>query len=147
MPSQLYAPPPPPHPVHRIDMEEGREEIYSYTVHTHTHTKPSTTTVADTRVSPKCTQGRRESEFLLLAYSFSPPPHPPTQYSGCLIGFLPSVCPLQRKPMFVYLHHDGSVLSNVFCSQLLCKESIVSYLSMNFITWAWDLTSHVHRLK
>lgn len=52
-----------------------------------------------------------------------------------------------RKPMFVYLHHDGSVLSNVFCSQLLCKESIVNHLSLNFITWAWDLTLHVHRLK
>jgi len=54
---------------------------------------------------------------------------------------------LQRKPMLVYLHHDGSVLSNVFCSQLLCTESVVNYLSMNYITWAWDLTFHIHRLK
>ena len=40
----------------------------------------------------------------------------------------------------IYLHHDGSVLSNVFCSQLLCSESIVSYLTSNFIVWGWDIT-------
>lgn len=52
-----------------------------------------------------------------------------------------------RKPMFVYLHHDKSVLSNVFCSQLLCQESVVAYLTSNYVTWAWDLTLHEHRLK
>ena len=49
--------------------------------------------------------------------------------------------------MLVYLHHDGSVLTNVFCSQLLCSESVVNYLSLNFISWAWDLTQYVHRLE
>lgn len=46
----------------------------------------------------------------------------------------------QRKLLAVYLHHDGSILSNVFCSQILCSESVVNYLSSNFITWAWDMT-------
>ncbi|RUS71771.1 hypothetical protein EGW08_020465, partial [Elysia chlorotica] len=46
-----------------------------------------------------------------------------------------------RKLLAVYLHHDGSIFSNVFCSQLLCAEGIVNYLSVHFITWAWDLTS------
>ncbi|GFR80461.1 FAS-associated factor 1-like [Elysia marginata] len=46
-----------------------------------------------------------------------------------------------RKLLAVYLHHDGSIFSNVFCSQLLCAEGIVNYLSVHFVTWAWDLTS------
>ena len=32
-------------------------------------------------------------------------------------------------------------------SQLLCSESVVNYLSRNFISWAWDLTFHEHRIK
>ncbi|GFN79067.1 fas-associated factor 1-like [Plakobranchus ocellatus] len=47
----------------------------------------------------------------------------------------------ERKLLAVYLHHDGSIFSNVFCSQLLCAEGIVNYLSVHFVTWAWDLTS------
>ena len=46
----------------------------------------------------------------------------------------------QRKLLAIYLHHDNSILSNVFCSQILCSDSVVSYLSNNFVTWAWDLT-------
>lgn len=47
---------------------------------------------------------------------------------------------LQRKLLAVYLHHDSSILSNVFCSQILCSEGVVSFLSNNFLTWAWDMT-------
>jgi hypothetical protein len=50
-----------------------------------------------------------------------------------------------HKPMLIYLHHDASILSNIFCSNLLCSESVVSYLTSNYITWAWDLTSPRHR--
>ena len=32
-------------------------------------------------------------------------------------------------------------------SQLLCNDSVVNYLSMNFITWAWDVTFQEHRIK
>lgn len=46
-----------------------------------------------------------------------------------------------RKPLLLYLHHDRSILSNVFCSQLLCSESIVNYLSLHFVCWGWDLTA------
>ncbi|XP_062920403.1 FAS-associated factor 1 isoform X1 [Mobula hypostoma] len=52
-----------------------------------------------------------------------------------------------RKLLAIYLHHDDSVLTNVFCSQLLCAESIVSYLSQNFITWAWDVTREANRAR
>ncbi|XP_025109075.1 FAS-associated factor 1-like isoform X2 [Pomacea canaliculata] len=45
-----------------------------------------------------------------------------------------------RKLLALYLHHDGSIQANVFCSQLLCSESVVNVLSANFLTWAWDLT-------
>jgi len=46
----------------------------------------------------------------------------------------------ERRMLALYLHHDGSVLSNVFCSQLLCSESIISYLANNFVLWGWDIT-------
>ncbi|XP_005105164.1 FAS-associated factor 1 [Aplysia californica] len=52
-----------------------------------------------------------------------------------------SVRAADRKLLAVYLHHDSSIFSNVFCSQLLCAEGIVHYLSVHFLTWAWDLTS------
>jgi hypothetical protein len=40
----------------------------------------------------------------------------------------------------IYLHHDSSVLANVFCTQVLCAESVVAYLSENFVSFGWDLT-------
>ncbi|KAJ1139215.1 hypothetical protein NDU88_005590 [Pleurodeles waltl] len=52
-----------------------------------------------------------------------------------------------RKLLAIYLHHDESVLANVFCSQMLCAESVVSYLSQNFITWAWDMTKESNRAR
>jgi len=54
---------------------------------------------------------------------------------------------LQRKLLAIYLHHDQSIFANVFCSQVLCAESLVSFLSANFITWAWDLTHASNREK
>uniref|UniRef100_A0AAX7SMX8 UBX domain-containing protein n=1 Tax=Astatotilapia calliptera TaxID=8154 RepID=A0AAX7SMX8_ASTCA len=50
-----------------------------------------------------------------------------------------------RKLLAIYLHNDDSVLSNVFCSQMMCADSIVSYLSQNFITWAWDVTKEANK--
>ncbi|KAL1022433.1 hypothetical protein UPYG_G00027560 [Umbra pygmaea] len=52
-----------------------------------------------------------------------------------------------RKLLAIYLHNDESVLSNVFCSQMMCADSIVSYLSQNFITWAWDVTKEVNKAR
>ncbi|KAM9475180.1 FAS-associated factor 1 isoform 2-T3 [Clarias gariepinus] len=52
-----------------------------------------------------------------------------------------------RKLLAIYLHNDDSVLSNVFCSQMMCAESIVSYLSQNFITWAWDVTKEANKAR
>ncbi|KAK7078925.1 pre-rRNA processing and 40S ribosomal subunit assembly [Halocaridina rubra] len=52
-----------------------------------------------------------------------------------------------RKLLAVYLHHDGSVLSNVFCSQALCQISVVDYLSANFLVWGWDLTHEANKVR
>ncbi|XP_046327782.1 FAS-associated factor 1-like [Haliotis rufescens] len=52
-----------------------------------------------------------------------------------------------RKLFAIYLHHEGSIFSNVFCSQLLCSEGIVNYLSSNCLTWAWDMTFEANRAK
>ncbi|XP_029355739.1 FAS-associated factor 1 isoform X1 [Echeneis naucrates] len=52
-----------------------------------------------------------------------------------------------RKLLAIYLHNDDSVLSNVFCSQMMCADSIVSYLSQNFITWAWDVTKETNKAR
>ncbi|KAM6962827.1 FAS-associated factor 1 [Aplochiton taeniatus] len=52
-----------------------------------------------------------------------------------------------RKLLAIYLHSDESVLSNVFCSQMMCADSIVSYLSQNFITWAWDVTKEANKAR
>nr|CAH0098300.1 unnamed protein product [Daphnia galeata] len=52
-----------------------------------------------------------------------------------------------RKLLAVYLHHDGSVSSNVFCTQVLCSESIASFLTANFIIWGWDLTATSNRQR
>ncbi|XP_043209347.1 FAS-associated factor 1-like isoform X4 [Amphibalanus amphitrite] len=67
----------------------------------------------------------------------------PSFYQGTLAEAAEEACtkPVnERRMLAIYLHHDGSVLSNVFCSQLLCSESIVSYLTSNFIVWGWDIT-------
>ncbi|KAM9529929.1 FAS-associated factor 1-like isoform 2-T2 [Salvelinus alpinus] len=55
--------------------------------------------------------------------------------------------PRDRKLLAIYLHNDESVLGNVFCSQMMCADSIVSYLSQNFITWAWDVTKEANKAR
>jgi len=52
----------------------------------------------------------------------------------------------ERKPLAIYIHQEGSIQTNVFCSQVLCQESITSYINHNFISWAWDI-SHLNNRK
>jgi FAS-associated factor 2 len=55
-------------------------------------------------------------------------------------------CPAkERRLLAMYLHHDSSVLSNVFCQQVLCAESIVDFLTSNFVVWGWDVTHESNR--
>lgn len=53
----------------------------------------------------------------------------------------------QRKILAMYLHHDSSVLSNVFCTQLLGFESVMQMLESNFVLWGWDLTYDTNRVR
>lgn len=54
---------------------------------------------------------------------------------------------LQRRLLAVYLHHDGSILTNVFCTQLLGFESVLQCLNNHFVVWGWDLTYESNKLK
>ncbi|XP_043578100.1 FAS-associated factor 1 isoform X2 [Bombus pyrosoma] len=53
----------------------------------------------------------------------------------------------ERKLLAVYLHHDNSVLANVFCTQLLSCEAVLQVLSANFIVWGWDITFESNKQK
>lgn len=47
---------------------------------------------------------------------------------------------MQRKLLAIYLHHDKSVLSNVFCDRLMKCDTIMQTLEHNFVLYGWDLT-------
>ena len=47
---------------------------------------------------------------------------------------------LDRRPVAVYLHHDRSISSNIFCEKILCSKPISDFLTNNYLTWAWDMT-------
>lgn len=69
-------------------------------------------------------------------------PHP-LFFQGSLEDALKEAChkpAKDRKLLAIYLHHDDSVLTNVFCDQLLRCESVMQTLLQNFILYGWDLT-------
>ena len=47
----------------------------------------------------------------------------------------------------VYFHHDSSVLTNVFCTQALCADSVCSFLNENFVNFGWDLTFSANKTR
>ncbi|KAI5693375.1 hypothetical protein M8J75_014753 [Diaphorina citri] len=74
----------------------------------------------------------------------------PHFYPGTLDDAIREACfkpAAQRKILAVYLHHDSSVLSNVFCSQLLCFESVLEFLATSCVVWGWDLTYKSNQAK
>jgi len=76
-------------------------------------------------------------------------PHP-LFFPGSLNDAISEACTKpasERKMLAVYLHHDSSVLTNVFCTQVLCAEAIVAQLSENFISWGWDLTYSTNKQR
>ncbi|XP_044746022.1 FAS-associated factor 1 [Coccinella septempunctata] len=67
----------------------------------------------------------------------------PTFFPGPLSAALQEACnkpAKDRKILAIYLHHDKSVLTNVFCSQLLGFESVMEMLDHYFVLWGWDIT-------
>ncbi|KAJ8717698.1 hypothetical protein PYW07_005628 [Mythimna separata] len=70
-------------------------------------------------------------------------PNTPHFFEGTLQDAIKESClkpAKERKLLGVYLHHEQSVLSNVFCAQLLGCEAVLQTLSANFIVYGWDLT-------
>lgn len=70
-------------------------------------------------------------------------PTHPMFFQGSLEDALKEACrpsARDRKLLAIYLHHDGSVLTNVFCGQLLACESIIQMLLDHFVLYGWDLT-------
>uniref|UniRef100_A0A182QTK5 UBX domain-containing protein n=1 Tax=Anopheles farauti TaxID=69004 RepID=A0A182QTK5_9DIPT len=71
-------------------------------------------------------------------------PQHPMFFQGSLEDALKEAChrpsARDRKLLAIYLHHDGSVLTNVFCGQLLACESIIQILLEHFVLYGWDLT-------
>ncbi|GJQ73488.1 putative FAS-associated factor [Trypoxylus dichotomus] len=74
----------------------------------------------------------------------------PAFYQGTLEDALKEACSKpakDRKILGIYLHHDASVLSNVFCTQLLSVESVMQLIERNFVFWGWDLTFETNRAR
>lgn len=70
-------------------------------------------------------------------------PNTPDFFEGTLQDAIKESClkpAKERKLLGVYLHHEQSVLSNVFCAQLLGSDAVLQTLSANFIVYGWDLT-------
>eukprot|EP00096_Caligus_rogercresseyi_P008130 TRINITY_DN264_c4_g1_i2.p1 TRINITY_DN264_c4_g1~~TRINITY_DN264_c4_g1_i2.p1 ORF type:complete len:381 (-),score=105.55 TRINITY_DN264_c4_g1_i2:820-1962(-) len=90
--------------------------------------------------------GIKFSEEFALRYGS---PHP-NFFPGSLTDAMKESCmqpAKDRKMLAIYLHHDSSILTNVFCTQALCAESIVQFLNTNFISFGWDLTSLSNRVR
>lgn len=67
----------------------------------------------------------------------------PVFFHGSLSDAVKEAChkpARERKLLVVYLHHDDSVLTNVFCGQLLGQESIINMFLENFVVYGWDLS-------
>ncbi|KAH8327222.1 hypothetical protein KR074_007524 [Drosophila pseudoananassae] len=46
----------------------------------------------------------------------------------------------ERKLLAIYLHHGKSILTNVFCDQLMKNETIIQTFMEKFVLYGWDLT-------
>jgi hypothetical protein len=58
------------------------------------------------------------------------------------------LCPARDRKLFgIYLHSDHTVYCNIFCSKVLCDETVVDFLSSNFLVWPWDLTLEKNEAK
>ncbi|CAF3881917.1 unnamed protein product [Adineta steineri] len=53
----------------------------------------------------------------------------------------------ERRPVLLYIHHDWSTYTNVFCSNIFCSDTLIEYLLDNYIVWPWDITYESNRNK
>ncbi|CAF3317912.1 unnamed protein product [Rotaria socialis] len=63
---------------------------------------------------------------------------------ACQAAFSPTVIE-ERRPVLVYVHHDGSMLDNIFCNRIFCSTTIIEYLLENYIVWPCDVTLEGNR--
>lgn len=71
----------------------------------------------------------------------------PLFYSGKLEDAIRDalVCSARdRRLLGIYLHSDQTVFCNIFASKTLCDETVINFLSSNFVVWPWDLSVRVH---
>lgn len=55
------------------------------------------------------------------------------------------VCPArERRLLGIYVHSDHTVFCNIFASKTLCDETVINFLSSNFVVWPWDVTLKPH---
>lgn len=74
----------------------------------------------------------------------------PEFFPGSLENAIKEACmkpARERRLLALYLHHDRSVFSNVFCTEILCRESVIQILATYFILWGWDLTCAFNKEK
>ncbi|XP_054739687.1 FAS-associated factor 1 [Anastrepha obliqua] len=74
-------------------------------------------------------------------------PHP-VFYVGSLEDAIREAChkpARERKLLAIYLHHGDSILTNVFCDQVMKNERIIEAFAQNFILYGWDLTFETNR--
>ncbi|XP_036332127.1 LOW QUALITY PROTEIN: FAS-associated factor 1 [Rhagoletis pomonella] len=74
-------------------------------------------------------------------------PHP-VFYVGSLEDAIREAChkpARERKLLAIYLHHGDSILTNVFCDQVMKNERIIEAFAQNFILYGWDLTFETNK--
>ena len=52
---------------------------------------------------------------------------------------------LQRGVLVIYLHHEKSIVSNIFCEKLLRDPAVVQQLDARCVLWPWDVTDEPNR--
>ena len=45
----------------------------------------------------------------------------------------------------IYLHHEKSIVSNIFCEKLLRDPAVVRQLDARCVLWPWDVTDEANR--
>mmetsp|Transcript_30020 Transcript_30020/g.78757 ORF Transcript_30020/g.78757 Transcript_30020/m.78757 type:complete len:781 (+) Transcript_30020:131-2473(+) len=53
----------------------------------------------------------------------------------------------KAKPILVYVHSDTSAETNVFCSEVLARDPVSSFINENYVIWGCDMTLPSLRTK
>ncbi|GMS83271.1 hypothetical protein PENTCL1PPCAC_5446, partial [Pristionchus entomophagus] len=53
----------------------------------------------------------------------------------------------ERRPLALYIHHDGSFARNIFPQAVLCSDQVLQQLRSQFVVWPWDVTAKENEEK